>query len=376
MNNGANKILKKALDHQRLTSEEAIKLFYLENEELDHLYRVADFLRNKTLGNNVIYVVNRNINFTNICTIRCNFCAFHEKNLSSTNAYFLNIDQILKRIEEAHKIGVTEVCIQGGIAPDLDLNYYKDMLIKIKKFYPDIHVHGFSPFEIFMASRKSNISIREGLTILKNAGLDSIPGTAAEILVDDIRKIICENKFSVANWIRVIKMAHELSIPSTSTILYGHIESYKDRVEHLKIIRDIQDETHGFTEFVPLAFINLNHSLELESSRNIKNDESDDLKMIAISRLFLDNIPNIQVSWVKIGPELAQKGLNCGANDFGGTIMEENISKSAGATYGEYLEEEKIRKIILNIKRTPVQRTTTYKLLEEEVAPLSKKNNF
>jgi len=361
MNNGANKILKKALDLQRLTSEEAINLFHLENEELDHLYRVADFVREKTVGNNVTYVVNRNINFTNICTIQCNFCAFHEKNLSSTNSFFLNIDQILKRIEEAQEIGVTEVCIQGGIAPDLDIHYYKNMLIEIKKNYPNIHVHGFSPFEIFMASRKSNISIVEGLKILRSAGLDSIPGTAAEILVDDIRKIICKNKFSVADWIDVIKTAHGLSIPSTSTILYGHVESYKDRVEHLKIIRDIQDETHGFTEFVPLAFINLNHSLELESSRNIKNDESDDLKMIAISRLFLDNIPNIQVSWVKLGPELAQKGQNCGANDFGGTIMEENISKSAGATYGEYLEATKIREIILSINRNPIQRTTTYK---------------
>ena len=364
MNNGANKILKKALDHQRLTSEEAIKLFYLENEELDHLYRVADFIREKNVGNNVTYVVNRNINFTNICTVQCNFCAFHEKNSESPNAYFLSMEEILKRIEEAQKIGATEVCIQGGIAPNLNINFYKKMLIEIKKIYPKIHVHGFSPFEIFMASRKSNVTLFHGLNLLKKAGLDSIPGTAAEILVDDVREKICQNKLAVEDWIKVIKKAHQLSIPSTSTILYGHVESYEDRMKHLKIIRDIQDETHGFTEFVPLAFINLNHSLKLESSRNMKHDESDDLKMIAISRLFLDNIPNIQVSWVKLGPILAQKGLNCGANDFGGTIMEENISKSAGATYGEYLAEEKIREIISSINRNPVQRTTTYKLLE------------
>ncbi len=364
MNNGANKILKKALNFQRLTSEEAITLFYLEGEELDHLFRVADFIREKKVGNNVTYVVNRNINFTNICSVQCNFCAFHEKNSKSTNAFFLSTNEILKRIKVAEKIGATEVCIQGGIAPDLNIDFYKNMLMEIKKNYPQIHVHGFSPFEIYMASLKSKISIKEGLQILKKAGLGSIPGTAAEILVDEIRKIICKNKFSVANWVNVIKTAHKLSIPSTSTILYGHVESYENRIEHLKIIRDIQDETQGFTEFVPLAFINLNHSLGLKSSRNIKDDKSDDLKMIAISRLFLDNIPNIQVSWVKLGPELAQKGLNCGANDFGGTIMEENISKSAGATYGEYLEEEKIRKIILKINRNPVQRNTIYKLLE------------
>ncbi|MHA1785228.1 MAG: 7,8-didemethyl-8-hydroxy-5-deazariboflavin synthase subunit CofH [Candidatus Helarchaeota archaeon] len=366
INSGINFILEKALNRERITPDEGLQLFNIKNENLDILFSVADYVRYKEIGDRVTYVINRNINFTNICTIQCNFCAYHEKNFNSPNAYFLSTEEMLEKIKDAKKIGATEVCIQGGIAPNLNVDFYKNLILKIKEKFPDIHIHGFSPFEIFMASKNSNKSVEETLIILKNAGLGSIPGTAAEILVDSVRKKICKNKINVEGWVNVIKTAHGLSIPTTSTIMYGHVETYKDRIDHLRIIRDIQDETGGFTEFVPLAFINLNNTLSLPSTRNdisSNSNGSEDLKMIAIARLFLDNIPNIQVSWVKLGLELAQKGLNCGANDFGGTLMEENISRSAGATYGEFLEEKKIRRIILDIGRTPVQRTTTYELL-------------
>ncbi|NHI91870.1 MAG: 7,8-didemethyl-8-hydroxy-5-deazariboflavin synthase subunit CofH [Candidatus Lokiarchaeota archaeon] len=354
-------MLEKALDRKRISPEDALKLFNIEDKYVDALFAVADYLRYQEKGDYVTYVLNRNINFTNICTVQCKFCAYHEKDFHSPEAFFLSTEQFMKKIREAKKIGATEICIQGGIAPNLEINFYKNLILNIKKEFPEIHIHGFSPFEIFMASKNSNLTIKEAIKILKEAGLDSIPGTAAEILVDAIRKVICENKLSVSDWVKVIKEAHHLSIPTTSTILYGHVESYQDRVEHLRIIREIQDETGGFTEFVPLAFINLNNSLNLKSSRN---KGLDDLKLIAIARIFLDNIPNIQVSWVKLGVELAQKGLKCGANDFGGTLMEENISRRAGATNGQYLSENKIRKTIIDVDKIPIQRNTIYEILK------------
>lgn len=371
-------ILEKSLSNKELSREEGIQLMNVKNLELSALILTADYIRKTKVGDIVTYVINRNINFTNICEKKCTFCAF-SKDKGNSEAYNLTIKEILKRAKEALKIGATELCIQGGINSSLDANYYEKIIKSIKKEIPDIHIHGFSPQEIYDGGKKIGLSIRDTLSFLKDAGLDSIPGTASEILVDEIRKRICPNKIDVKTWVNIIKTAHKLHIPTTSTILYGHIETMKDRIDHLKILRDIQKETSGFTEFVPLTFIYQNTSLYqnenlLNSSNFNESTGVDDIKMYAVSRLFLNNFENIQVSWVKLGEKFAQVALTVGANDFGGTLMEENISKSAGATNGEFISPERINKIILAMGRIPAQRTTTYEIIDQ--FPKILKNNF
>ncbi len=359
-----HEIIDKALDGRPISVKDGLKLMHVQDEELDCLLKTADLLRQRKVGEIVTYVFNRNINFTNQCTIRCKFCAYSE-DPSSNKGVFLSIPEIQRKAKEAWELGATEVCIQGGIAPQTNLDFYIQIIKAIKSLVPRIHVHGFSPMEIYTGAQRSGLSIKTALQLLKKEGLDSIPGTAAEILVDRVRNLICPEKISVKSWIEVISTAHQLKIPTTATMLYGHVETAEERIQHLKIIRDIQDRTAGFTEFIPLAFINLNNALELQANvhGDIKNP-TDHLKLIAISRLFLHNVKNIQVSWVKLGPQLAQKGLQVGANDFGGTLMEENISRSAGAIYGESLEVSQIRALIQEINRIPIQRSTTYDYLQ------------
>ncbi len=358
-------ILQKALYSEDLSSEEALELLKVKGKEFFALQYVADQVCFEKKQNVVTFVINRNINFTNICYQRCKFCSFSLPK-TDPNAFSLTIDQIRKKVIEAKNAGCTEVCIQGGINPDLKFQFYLDVLKTVKNVDPRIHTHAFSPQEIFYISKLFENSIEDTLRELKKAGLDSIPGTAAEILVDEVRKVICPNKVITGQWKEIITTAHKLKIPTTSTIMYGHIESLSDRIKHLEILREIQSETHGFTEFVPLPFVKENPILsQLEKFPLKPSYGMDDLKLFCVARLFLNNyIDNIQCSWVKLGPNFAQVSLNYGVNDFSGTLMEENISKSAGAEFGEYLSPEEIVEIINNAGKRPAQRDTIYNIIK------------
>jgi len=318
------------------------------------LFSLADRLRKKAAGERVTYVINRNINFTNRCIGTCRFCAFRRE-----DGYILSIPEILEKARDAVGINATELCIQGGLLPDWDVFDYCGILESIKKEFPRMHIHAFSPMEVFHAARNSNMSVKETLSCLKSSGLDSMPGTAAEILVDRVREEICPDKLTAHEWMVVIKTAHRMGIPTTATIMYGHIETLRERIEHLITIRELQKRTGGFTEFVPLPFMPHNNSLGtgIKVSRGIE-----DLKLHALARVLLfPYIKNIQVSWVKLGRVLAQSALNCGANDLGGTLMEEKISRSAGATSGEYMAPMEFEQLIREINRIPQQRDTLYR---------------
>lgn len=358
-------ILKKSLASEELSPNEAVELLKVKGKEFFALQHVADQICFEKKNNRVTFVINRNINFTNICYQKCKFCSF---SLPATHpdAFLLSIEKVEEKVIEAKNFGCTEVCIQGGINPDLKFEHYLDLLKTVKKIAPNMHIHAFSPQEIYYMSKLYNNSIEDTLKELLNAGLDSIPGTAAEILVDKVRKIICPNKVNVAQWRDVITTAHRLGIPTTSTIMYGHIETIYDRIRHLEVLRDIQKETHGFTEFVPLPFVKekpiLSHLKEFPLNPSYGMD---DLKLFCVARLFLNNlIDNIQCSWVKLGPKFAQVSLNYGVNDFSGTLMEENISRSAGAEFGEFLTPVEIINIIMDAGKKPVQRDTLYNVLK------------
>jgi len=332
------------------------------------LFGLADELRAEAVGDVVSYISNRNINFTNRCIGTCRFCAFRKP-----DGYRLGIPEILGKVEEAASVGATEICIQGGLLPDMRLSNYCEILESIKSEFPAIHLHAYSPMEVWYAAGGGRgesgdwdcdgVHIRDALAALKKAGLDTMPGTAAEILVDDVRTKICPDKLNTEQWLEVVRTAHSLGIRTTATILYGHIETVRDRIDHLFLIRDLQDETHGFTEFVPLSFMPYNNELGegMLAGGNYGNTGIDDLRMHALARIVLHNrIPNIQASWVKLGPKLAQYALHCGANDLGGTLMEEKISKSAGSTSGEYMPPAEFNWIIENAGRIPVVRDTIY----------------
>jgi len=329
----------------------------LREMNAEEIISFADDLRRRSIGDTVTYVVNRNINFTNICIGNCRFCSFKH----AYSPFFLSIEEILKKVREAVEIGVTEICIQGGLHPRMEVEDYAKILETIKNEFPELHLHAFSPMEIFHASRNSGISIEETLSRLKDAGLDSMPGTAAEILVDEIREIICPHKIKTEEWVEIIKTAHQLGIPTTATMMFGHVEEMDHRIRHLMIIREIQKETRGFTEFVLLPFMRENNELG-KVSKGLSFKEI--ALTHAISRILLHPlIKNIQTSWVKLGVENALKMLFCGANDFGGTLMEENISRAAGGKAGEYLPKEKIENLIRSVGRIPRQRDTLYNLL-------------
>jgi FO synthase subunit 2 len=359
------KILQKALNSEEVSSQEALKLLNVKGKEFFALQYVADWISSEKKENVVTFIINRNINFTNICYQKCKFCSFSLP-ASHRDAFLLTIDQIREKVIEAKNAGCTEVCIQGGINPDLKFEYYLDILKTVKKIDTNIHAHAFSPQEVFYMSKLYENSIESTLKELKIAGLDSIPGTAAEILVDEIRKVICPNKVNSSQWKEIITTAHKLGIPTTSTIMYGHIENLNDRVKHLEILKEIQTETHGFTEFVPLPFVKENPILsQIEEFPLNPNYGMDDLKLFCVARLFFNNyIDNIQCSWVKLGPSFAQVSLNYGVNDFSGTLMEENISKSAGAEFGEYLSPEEMIEIIRTAGKKPAQRDTLYNILK------------
>ena len=358
-------ILEKALNNFEISSEEALELLKVHGKEFFALQYTANEICFEKKEDVVTFVINRNINFTNVCFQGCKFCSFSLPT-NHEDAFLLNLDEIRDRVIEAKKSNCSEVCIQGGINPNLKFDFYLDILKLVKKVDQSIHTHAFSPQEIFFMSKLYGNSVENTLKELKKAGLDSIPGTAAEILVDDVRKIVCPNKVSTQQWIDIITTAHNLGIPTTSTIMYGHIESNKDRIEHLNVLREIQKETKGFTELVPLPFVKENPILSRLEAYPLKPSYGmADLKLFCVSRIFLNNhIDNLQCSWPKLGPKFAQISLNYGVNDFGGTLIEENISKSAGAEYGEYLPPEEIIKIIKSAGKHPAQRETLYNIIK------------
>ncbi len=362
---GIKEILKKALNSEEITTEEALKLLKVTGKEFLALQYTANHICFEKKEDIVTFVINRNINFTNICYQKCKFCSFslpakHEK------AFLLSLDEVRDRVIEAKDAGCSEVCIQGGINPELTFDYYLDVLKTVKNVDSRIHTHAFSPQEIYYMSTLHDDSIENTLKELKHAGLDSIPGTAAEILVDEVRKIVCPNKVKTDQWIDIITTAHKIGIPTTSTIMYGHIEDIKDRIAHLEVLRNIQKDTQSFTEFVPLPFVKENPILSRLENNPLKPSYGmSDLKLFSVARIFLNNyIDNIQCSWVKLGPKFAQVSLNYGVNDFSGTLMEENISRSAGAEYGQYLSPDEMIQIIKAAGKRPAQRDTIYNIIE------------
>jgi len=354
--------LEKALAGNDLGLEEGITLATVERNDLLALVKVADELRRRVVGDRITYVVNRNLNFTNVCIVGCAFCGF-SRGPDSPDAYFHSTEKLVAKSVEAVEHGASEVCIQGGLPKDLNGYYYVELLRAIKARLPELHVHAYSPMEITYGVEKTRMPLREYLLMLKDAGLNSIPGTAAEILDDNVRRSLSPNKLKVRQWIEVVRAAHSLGIPSTSTMMYGHTELPEHWVKHLLLLREIQKETGGFTEFVPLGFIHSQTKLFQKGGARAGHSVNEDLIVHALSRVLLHGyIPNIQVSWVKLGFEQSLACLEAGANDFGGTLMEESISKAAGANFGEYVSPGEFRALIRTIGRVPAERATTYKI--------------
>jgi FO synthase subunit 2 len=353
----SNKIVDRAYKGM-ITKEDALQLFSVNIFEL---FEFADKLRLEVKGDVVTYVVNRNIQFTNRCIGTCKFCAFKKD-----DGYSLSVKEIMSCVRFAKKEGSTEVCIQGGLQDDVNLDFYLEVLESIKAEFPFMHIHAFSPMEVTHAANLSGVSVKYALKSLKKAGLDTMPGTAAEILSDRVRKIICPDKLSSDEWVSVIKLAHKTGIKTTATIMYGHVETIMERIEHLEKLREIQMDTGGITEFVPLPFMPYNSEIGrmILKSGKFGTTGIEDLRIHAISRIFFNtHIDNIQASWVKLGKKLAQFALCAGANDLGGTLMKESISASAGATNGEYMSQKEFKWMIKDIGRTPIQRNTVYEII-------------
>ena len=351
-------------DGSSLSREQALLLAQAEGDNLLGLLVAADLLRCELAGNIVTYVVNRNINFTNICFVGCKFCAF-SRGPRESDTYFLDPQQVADKAAEAWQLGATEVCIQGGLPRGLDRFYYRDILRAVKSAVPDMHIHAFSPMEIVHGVELTGMTLRDYLCMLRDNGLGTLPGTAAEILDDQIRHVLSRNKLSTAQWQEVIRTAHECGIRTTSTLMYGHLETPEHWVKQLLLLREIQNETDGFTEFVPLGFVHQNTLLFHQGLSRPGPTLAEHLKIHALARLMLaGSINNIQVSWVKLNRELSQLCLQAGANDYGGTLMEENISREAGATAGQYTTPEDFQNLIREIGRIPAERNTTYSRIQ------------
>jgi len=360
-------ILDRAVSEKEISEKDAIELFEADGIDFHLVGMVADILRKRRVGNTVTYVVNRNINFTNVCIKQCGFCAF-SRDFREEEGYFLPIDEIQRRAKEAYSLGATEVCVQAGLPPDMESGLYENICKGIKQVAPEIHIHGFSPEEILYGATRSNISPKEYLIRLKEAGVDTIPGTAAEILNQELRDKISPGRINVSEWIDIIKTAHKMGIKSTSTIMFGHLETNAQKANHVAKIREIQKETGGFTEFVPLNFIFSDAPMykhQLHEGIKKGANGKDVLLMHAVSRIMLNNhIDNIQMSWVKEGQKFSQLLLNWGANDFGGTLINESISTAAGSEHGQLLKPKEIRHLVRDIGRIPAERNTTYEILK------------
>jgi len=357
-------VLNRALSGEDITSEEAVVLFGAEGQEYNAMVMTADELRRRTVGDIVTYVVNRNINFTNVCIKRCGFCAF-SRDFRQEEGYLLPVEEIIRRAKEAWDYGATEVCVQAGLPPKMEGDLYIRLCEALKKELPDMHIHGFSPEEVLYGSIRSESTIKQYLTELKAAGVGSLPGTSAEILDQELRDKISPGRITVDQWTEVITTAHELGIPTTSTVMFGYLETPTQLAKHMDLIRGIQQQTGGITEFVPLSFVHTEAPMFMKSLvDDVRPGPSgiDVIKMHAIARIMLNNwIPNIQASWVKEGPRMSQLLLTAGVNDLGGTLINESISTAAGAQHGQLMRPSEFRQIIRQAGRIPAERYTTYK---------------
>lgn len=360
------RVLDRALAGEEVSVDDGTTLFDAEGPSLNALMIVADQLRRRTVGDVVTYVINRNINFTNVCIKHCGFCAF-SRHHREEESYFLPQEEVIRRAREAWDLGAREICVQAGLPPKMRGDYYVDLTRAIKRELPDMHIHGFSPEEVLYGAVRSRCSVEDYLRELKGAGVGSLPGTSAEILDQGVRDRISPGRITRDQWIEVITTAHRLGIRTTSTIMYGHVETTRQRAEHIAVLRDIQQNTGGFTEFVPLGFVA--SEAPMYGKRLIPDVRSgatgaEVIKMYAVARIMLNNwIPNVQASWVKEGPKLAQLALNAGCNDFMGTLINESISTSAGAIHGQRMAPREMRALIREIGRLPAQRDTLYNVV-------------
>lgn len=360
---GARSALEKvltALDGAVLQREECNLLARVTGDDLLGLLVAANEIRRQLVGEVISYVITRNINFTNVCFVGCKFCAF-SVGPSDPTAYFLSPEQVGEKSRQAESWGATEVCIQGGLPRNLPPFYYRDVLRAVKSATPGMHTHAFSPMEVMYGVRLTGMPIREYLLMLKANGLDTLPGTAAEILDDSVRLVLSRNKLTTAQWCEVIQTAHECGIRSTSTMMYGHRETPEHWVNQMLLLRQIQSRTGGFTEFVPLGFIHTNTLLYEQGLARPGGTLEEHMRVHALARVLLaGSINHIQVSWVKLGREASQLAMLAGADDYGGTLFEENISRLAGATAGQYVSAGEFQERIRELGRNPAQRNTTY----------------
>ncbi|MDP9484642.1 MAG: 5-amino-6-(D-ribitylamino)uracil--L-tyrosine 4-hydroxyphenyl transferase CofH, partial [Actinomycetota bacterium] len=353
-----------------LDEKEISLLFTARGTELSQLCRVADELRQEVNGDEVTYVVNRNINYTNQCYFRCRFCAF-SKGPKSLNLrgdpYLLDPSEVARRAREAWEKGATEVCMVGGIHAKFTGDNYIQYLRAVKDEVPEMHVHAFTPLEVFQGAQTLGVPVEEFLVDLKDAGLGTLPGTAAEVLDDEIREIICPDKVNTQEWSDVMRAAHAVGLRSTATIMFGHVDGPLNWARHLMVLRDIQAETGGFTEFVPLPFVHMGAPLYLQGRSRRGPTFAETVKMHAVGRIALHGyINNIQVSWVKLGKEGAKLCLQAGCNDLGGTLMNESISRAAGASHGQEMTPPELERVISDVGRVPRRRTTLYGTPERE----------
>ena len=372
-------VLEKALEGRDITPEEAELLFETTGLDYHAMVMTADELRRRSVGDVATYVVNRNINFTNVCIKRCGFCAF-SRDHRQEEGYFLPVEEIIRRTKEAVDYGATEVCLQAGLPPQMEGDLYIRLCEAIKKEVPDVHIHGFSPEEVLYGSIRSKCTIREYLQGLKDAGVGSLPGTSAEILDQELRDQISPGRITVDQWVDVITTAHEIGIPTTSTVMFGHVETIYHLTRHIALLRDIQKNSGGITEFVPLSFVHTEAPMFIKGLiDDVRTGPTgmDVVKVHAIARIMLNNwIPNIQASWVKEGSRLSQLLLVSGVNDLGGTLINESISTAAGAQHGQLMRPSEFRHMIRQAGRVPAERYTTYKIKrlfndsDEELDPL------
>ena len=357
-----NTLLRDVACGHRLSEPEAANLMKACGRDVLSITAAADSMREEKVGDVVSYVRNQNLHVTNICKNLCGFCGFG-RNEGDEGAYCHDKAGIQEQARLGHKRRVTEICLLSGVHPAFNLDTYVDLIHWVHEAAPGVHVHAFSPDEVLHAATRSKVSTREVLRRLLDEGLGTMQGTAAEILVDPVRNVICPRKVNTASWVRIIKEAHHMGIRTTATIMYGSCETIKDQVEHLRILRDIQDDTKGFTELVTLPYIHTNTPLYQQGIARAGPTGREDLLMIAVSRLFLDNFDNIQVAWGKVGLRMTQLALLAGANDIAGTMFTDDVTGDAGGSGSDYLDPDDMERITTDIKRTLRQRTTLYELL-------------
>jgi 7,8-didemethyl-8-hydroxy-5-deazariboflavin synthase CofH subunit len=361
-------ILRRALEGTAPTRDEVERLFRAHGTDVEAIADVADTLRRQTVGDDVTFVVNRNINYTNQCYFKCGFCAFSKGPRSLDlrgEPYLMSIGDVVERSIEAWESGATEVCLQGGIHPDFTGQFYIDLVAAIKAELPDIHIHGYTPLEIWQGAETAGMTVRDLLLELQRAGLGTLPGTAAEILDDDVRLTLCPDKIRTSQWAEVMLTAHDIGLRTTSTIMFGHVDSPRSWANHIEVLREIQRATGGFTEFVPLPFVHMGSPIWLRGQSRPGPTWDEVILMHAVSRIaFIGLIDNIQASWVKLGLDGAGVLLRSGCNDVGGTLMDESISRAAGASHGTQVTAADFRDLIFDMDRNPVRRNTIYQPIE------------